>query len=471
MLELPPGPKSIGVIDFFRSAFVSPAPVFKRLAAEYGDTFRVPTEQGPVTFTGDPDVIRAVYTMEPGSFTMRAVEVASPVFGYSSVIVTAGEKHRRDRRLLTPPFNAGAMRAYGPAIAEAARAAAARWAPGRRFSMLESTQEIALDVIVRVVFGVEGENQARRMKAAVLGLIDALNPLILFFLWLRRDFGGIGPWARFQRAVTALDGLLLAQIQARRASEEVRPDILDLLVRARDEDGGGLADIELVEQLRALLFAGHETTATALASALFEIHSDPRILPRVVAEIDALGPNPEPDALASLPYLEAICYEALRMYPPVVDVGRVTRAPYALGRYTVPAGEAIVPSPIMVHSREDLYPEPERFKPERFLDWKPGPFEYIPFGGGARRCLGAAFAMYEMKVALGTVLSENRLRCAADTTTLEHIRRGLTMGPRGGVPMVLETRRRVRGATAAARKAEPSAGASGCPFAAGAGSS
>jgi cytochrome P450 len=362
------------------------------------------------------------------------------------------------------------MRAYGPAIAEAARAAAARWAPGRRFSMLSSTQEIALDVIVRVVFGVEGEGQARRMKAAVLDLIDALNPLILLFMWLRHDFGGIGPWARFQRAKAALDALLIDQIRARRASGEARPDILDLLVRVRDEDGEGLSDIELVEQLRALLFAGHETTATVLASALFEIHREPRILERVVSEIDALGPSPEPDALASLPYLEAICYEALRMYPPVVDVGRVTRGPFALGRYMVPAGEAIVPSPLMLHWREDLYPDPDRFKPERFLDWKPSPFEFIAFGGGARRCLGAAFAMYEMKVALGTILAENKLRCAADTP-LEHVRRGLTMGPQGGVPMVLETRRRARGGQAVARKAEPSAGAPGCPFAARAGSS
>jgi cytochrome P450 len=157
----------------------------------------------------------------------------------------------------------------------------------------------------------------------------------------------------------------------------------------------------------------------------------------VRAEIDALGPDPDPDALASLPFLSAACHEALRQSAPVVDAARITRRPFELAGYTIPAGEAIRPSLSLLHARADLYPEPDRFRPERFLERQFSPFEFIPFGGGARRCLGAAFALHEMKVVLGTLLRGRRLRLA-DAAPVEEVRRGLLMGPRGGVPMMVE---------------------------------
>jgi cytochrome P450 len=434
--NLPPGPKKIQMIPFLRAAFLEPAPVLREVASMYGDTFRSIGPNGPITITGNPEAIRALYTADPDAFDPYAVAIAEPVFGTTSLVVTSGAKHRRDRKLLTPPFNAGAMRAYGATIAEAAEEAAQRVQPGKRFSMLAMTQDIALDVIIRVVFGMEGRERVEEMRAAVLKLIESLSPWIFVFMWTRRDFGGIGPWARYKRAIGAHDDLLLAEIQRRREVAGERGDILSLMLRARYDDGSGMSDLELVEQLRGLLFAGHETTAVTLACAFHWLHHEPEVLGKLLSEIDALGEDAEADALASLPYLEAVCLEALRMNPPVVDTGRAVREPFHLLGYTIPAGEGINPSPLLLHMRADIYPEPERFRPERFLERKYSPFEYIPFGGGARRCLGAAFAMYEMKIALGTVLRKYRLRSLSGKR-IAFVRRGLTLGPRGGVPMMM----------------------------------
>lgn len=465
MRPLPPGPTSIGFLDFIRSGFISPVPLLKRFAKTYGDPFRIQTSDGPVTFTGSPEALRAIYTADPDTFDVRGAKVTEPIFGTTSLVVATGTRHRRDRKLLTPPFNASTMRTYGATIAEAASAAAARWTPGRPFSMLEATQDIALDIIVRVVFGVEGEARVKETRGAVLQLIHALHPLIFLFPALRRDFGGLGPWARHRRAAGALDALLADQIRERRGDPgEARRDILSLLLRARYDDDTSMSEAALIEQLRTLLFAGHETTAVALAWTLHGLHREPDTLARVREELDGLGSDPDPDAFASLPYLEAACLEGLRLYPPVVDVGRVTRTPFDLMDYAIPAGEGIVPSPLLLHAREDLYPAPERFRPARFLERKFSPFEYIPFGGGSRRCLGAAFALYEMKVVLGTVLRAHRLRLASPGP-IEHVRRGITMGPRGGVPMILESRRPAPAASPRAAAQSSAQGAQGCPFA------
>ncbi|AUX25245.1 cytochrome P450 [Sorangium cellulosum] len=461
MGHLPPGPTSFNLVDFIRAGFISSEPVLKRLAAEHGYTFRMRTPNGPLTITGDPEAIRAIYTADPDTFDVWGAELTAPVFGASSVVVTTGARHRRDRKLLTPSFQAATMRAQGEAIAEISLDVASRWRPGAPFSMLEATQAIALDVIIRVVFGVTGEERVARTREAVLRLVESLSPSFIIIPALRRDFAGLGPWARHQRAGKALEALLVEEIRRRRGSGAASQDILGLMMSARYDDGGAMGDLEIADQLRALLFAGHETTAMSLAWAMYWLHREPAVLARLRDEIDALGPAPAPEALASLPYLEAVCLEALRIHPPVVDVGRVLRRPFELQGYTVPAGEAVTASPLLLHGREDIYPSPGRFDPSRFLDRKLSPFEFIPFGGGARRCLGAAFATYEMKVVLGTILGRARLRLASQAP-LQHVRRGITMGPSGKVVMVLEGARerpRESGRAASARQGQAEAAA------------
>ncbi|WP_437619917.1 cytochrome P450 [Sorangium sp. So ce1151] len=445
MGNLPPGPTSFSLVDYIRSGFISPEPMFRRYTAAYGPTFRVKSTSGMLTITGDPEAIRAIYTADPDGFDVWGAQLTEPVFGTSSVVVTTGARHRRDRKLLGPPFSAGAMRGYGKAIADVSLDVASRWRPGRSFSMLAATQAIALDVIVRVVFGVKGEARVVRTREAVLELIESLSPSFIILRALRREFAGFGPYARNQRAARALEALLLEEIRTRRAASDASQDILGLMMRARHDDGGGMSDVEIADQLRALLFAGHETTAMSLGWAMYWLHREPAVLARLLDEIDALGPAPGPDALASLPYLEAVCLEALRIHPPVVDVGRVVKRPFQLNGHTIPAGEAVAASPLLLHGREDLYPSPEQFRPSRFLERKFSPFEFIAFGGGARRCLGAAFAMYEMKVVLGTILGRYRLRLESQAP-VRHVRRGLTMGPSGRVAMIMDGERESRAA-------------------------
>jgi cytochrome P450 len=434
---LPPGPAAFGPVDFFKAGIVGPIPRLKALAARYGDPFRLPYRGGAMTYAGTPEAIRAIYSAGPDEFDVFGVNDTAPVFGTTSVVVASRDRHRRARKLLAPSFRAGSLRAYGLVMAEVARAAAARWVPGRAFSMLETCQSVTLDVIVRVVFGVQGDDRVERTRRAVIELIDSIHVALIVLPFLRRDFGGFGPHARNRRAVDALNALLCEEIAARRRAPDPGHDILGLMMSARYDDGTTFAEAEICDHLRSLLFAGHETTTIALAWTFYHLHRDPAHLARVMEEIDGLGPDPDPDAFASLPFLEAACHEALRMNPPVVDTARITRRPFDLAGYTIPAGEAIRPSLTLLHARPEIYPEPDRYRPERFLERQPSPFEFIPFGGGARRCLGASFAMYEMKVVLGTLLRGRRLRLASAEPE-EEVRRGLLMGPKRGVPMILE---------------------------------
>jgi cytochrome P450 len=301
--------------------------------------------------------------------------------------------------------------------------------------MLRTTQAISLEIIMRAVFGVEDMQRGAEIGDAILESISAMTPTLIFFKFLRHSFGGIGPWARFMRASQRVDTLLLSEIAARRQKGESGDDILSLMMSARYEDGGSMSDTDLRDELLTLLFAGHETTAISLAWAFYWLARQPEDMERLLSEIDALGPDPEPDAIAALPFLDAVCHEALRMHPVVPDIMRKLRKPFDLLGYTIPAGTGLAASAMLLHRREDLYPEPHRFRPSRFLERKPAPHEFIPFGGGARRCLGAAFAMYEMKIVLATLLRSHRLRLATDATVVA-ARRGFTFGPKGGIMMI-----------------------------------
>lgn len=442
---LPPGPRWLRPLNFFQAGLTPPAPVLARLAARYGDPFRVSYFSRPVTFTGNPQALRAIYTAHPDCFDVWGGGFIEPVFGETSVVVISGDHHRQDRNILAPAFSGPAMRNYGETMAAVAEEKMAQVEVGRPFRMLAVTQRITLDIMIRVVFGMQEEARITRTRAAVLELIDSLHVILFLFPSARRVLGGHGPWARNQRAVDALRALLLEQMRERRASGAPGTDLLGRMLVARYDDGSGMEDVEILDQLRGLLFAGHEATATVLAWIFYWLGREPAVFARVAQEIEALGPEPAPEALAALPYLDLVCKECLRLYPPVVDPARVVRAPFELLGYTIPAGEVLRASSALLHLRPELYPEPERFWPERFLERKYSPFEYIPFGGGARRCLGAAFAMYELKVVVATILRGHHLRLLSKEP-VAHARRALSLGPRGGIAMIVKERRRlVRG--------------------------
>lgn len=440
MNALPPGPRWLRPLNFFQAGLTPPAPVLARLAARYGDPFRVSYFSRPVTFTGSPEALRAIYTASPDCFDVWGGGFIEPVFGATSVVVISGDRHRQDRNILAPAFTGPALRADGETMAAVAEEKMAQVDVGQPFRMLDVTQRITLDIMIRVVFGMQDAARITRTRAAVLELIESLHVILFLFPSARRVLGGHGPWARNQRAVDALSALLREQMRERRASAALGADLLGRMLAARYDDGAAMDDAQILDQLRGLLFAGHEATATVLAWIFYWLARESAVGARVAQEIADLGPAPAPEALAALPYLEVVCKECLRLYPPVVDPARVARAPFELLGYTIPAGEVLRASSALLHSRPELYPEPGRFRPERFLERKYSPFEYIPFGGGARRCLGAAFAMYELKVVVATILRRHSLRLLG-TQPAAHARRALSLGPRGGIPMVVQRRR------------------------------
>jgi cytochrome P450 len=312
--------------------------------------------------------------------------------------------------------------------------------------MQTSTQWISLEVIIRAVFGVQDPAHIEVLRAALIELVAATVPSLLFFPWLRRPWGGLSPFVRYDRAIKRVEALIYGEIAARRAQpDEAREDILSLLLAARDEAGEGMRDQELRDELLTLLFAGHETTGIALAWASYWLHRNPGSLERLRAEIDALGDSPDPEVIARLPYLDAVCNETLRLHPIVPDIPRMLARPLEVGGHHLAPPLGVAVATTLIHRRESLYPEPDLFRPERFLERRFTPFEYLPFGGGHRRCIGAAFATYELKIVLATFIRHARLDLA-EPGVVKVARRNVVLGPATGVRMRLRERRRVAAA-------------------------
>jgi cytochrome P450 family 110 len=405
----------------------------------FGDPFTLPTVNGTVVMTGDPKLVKEIFAASPSTFAPFATQGIGPTIGEGSLLALHEPRHMRERKLLMPPFHGERMRAYAEGMASVAAQQLASAAQSPRFAALELAQSISLEVIVRAIFGAQDDARAKVLADAVLGLVEHTSPLLFFMPFLHREFGGFGPWARFRRHFEVLDRLLQEQIEQARAHGD-GVDICSLLVQARYEDGAPMADGDIRDELRTLLFAGHETTAITIAWVLDHVHRNPEVIARLRDELDALGPDPEPADYARQPYLEAVCKEAMRIHPVVTEVLRVLVTPFRLGELDLPAGVAVSAGVLLVHRREDLYPEPLRFRPERFLERKFTPYEYLPFGGGHRRCIGATFASFEMAVVLGTALARFDFELL-DERAPKPVRRAVTMAPSGGVPLRARSRR------------------------------
>ncbi|QRN97214.1 cytochrome P450 [Archangium violaceum] len=434
--QLPPGPLSFAPLQTLR--FMRDATGFMReCRTRYGDPFTAPLPVGNVVVTGDPEGIREIFSADPALFEPLGNLILAPAVGDNSLLLMGGQRHKRERKLLMPPFHGERMRAYGQMMRDLTLESTGTLRPGGTFRAQDITQAISLEVIIHAVFGIKEPERVRRYREVFASYMESYTPLLMAARPLRRSFGGMGPWARFQRHVAELDQLLTEELATRRGREESHIDILSLMLAARDEDGQPMKDEELKDELRTLLIAGHETTAIGMAWALYHLHRNPETLERLVAELAPLGATPEPEALMKLPYLGAVCDESLRLHPVLAVVGRRTLAPFTLRGRELPAGTGIMAAICLAHVDPKLYPEPDRFRPERFLERKFTPFEYLPFGGGARRCIGAAFAQYEMRVVLGTLLAAHRFSLASDKPE-RPVRRNVTIGPGGGVELVYQ---------------------------------
>lgn len=406
----------------------------------YGDPFVIPTLAGSSVVTGHPEGVRALFSAPPETYRSAAAFLG-PLLGDSSLLLLEGARHRAVRRVFMHPLSGGRMRAYSQLMQEVTREHVAGWAPGRALRMSREMEEITNAITVRAIFGVKDPARARALRDAALGKLKAFKSYLVLFEGLRRELGGFGPWARFQAASRRFHALLTEEMRRRRAEGGEGGDILSLLLQARYEDGSALSDEEILDQVGTLWVAGYETTATTLAWAFYWLHRHGEVRERVLAELDALGPEPAPAAVDELPYLTAVCHETLRLNPAVLQVSRVLARDFDLMGCRLRAGAMVSVGVSLVHSREELYSKPYAFEPERFLRRSYAPHEFVPFGGGARRCVGAAFAVHEMKQILAVVLRSRRLRLASDRPERAALL-GPVMRPAGGVEMeVVEARR------------------------------
>jgi cytochrome P450 len=415
-----------------------PYGIFEKSACRHGDPFFSPNFECDFIVTGRPDGLRAIFSADPDSFEPVGAEMMAVLFGPASLMVLGGEPHRAARKVQAPPFAAARMEAHVATIAQRTRARLEELAPGEPFAVETLTQRISLDVIIEAVFGVSDAAFRERFHEAIRTFIQAIKPTFLIFKSLRVELGGLTAYSRFVRAQKAVHDLLAQAIVARRAAaaaaaaaKEERPDILGLLLAARREDGTPVDDHEVVGQLLSLVSAGHETTGMALQWALYELHRDEAILSRLRAELDGAGL----DAVPRLPWLSAVCDETLRLWPLFPGVARKLTRPLEVCGFTVPAGQGVVAAIHLAHRRPETFPEPDRFRPERFLARTFSPFEYLPFGGGARRCLGAAFALLEMKVVLATLIQEARFQLV-DGPAIRVRQRGPAVGPARPIRLV-----------------------------------
>ncbi|ERN41048.1 cytochrome P450 [Rubidibacter lacunae KORDI 51-2] len=438
---LPPGPRTPRPVQQLQW-IADPFGYLDRAAARFGHCFSTKIAAGgnvPFVMCSDPSAIQEIFALGPDrSLSGRINAFLSDFFGDNSILLLDGAPHKRARKLLMPPFHGERMRAYGNLICQIARDVYSQLNAGDRVIARQLMQTITLRVIIRAVFGLSDE----RAETELLQWLDInrspAGAAIVFLRFLRQDLGAWSPWGQFVRRRERTRSMLQVEIDARRQHGDFSgDDILTMLLQARDEEGMPLDDVEIVDELLTLLVAGHETTATALAWACYWVHRDPSVRTQLLDELKALGPDPDPSAIARAPYLSAVCNEALRIYPVVpIAVPRILTQAATIGDREYPNGSILVPCIYLAHRNPDLYPDPERFCPERFLDRQYGPGEFLPFGGGSRRCIGYALALTEMKLVLAMLMLHVNFELAEPEPVLPS-RRGVTLAPATGVRMTV----------------------------------
>lgn len=451
-MKLPNGPKSPYWLQLMQW-IADPVSYMETAAQRYGDIFTTPfgKNSSPLLYVSNPPALKQILTKDTKQLTAPGEmnEILRPLLGDQSVIMLNRDRHQRQRQLLLPPFHGERMRAYAQLICDITEKVMDQFPVNKPFLARPAMQDISLQVILQAVFGVyEGERYQllKQLTGSMLDLFRSpLTSSFLFFRWLQRDLGPWSPWGYFRRQQQQLDELLFAEINERRKQPEVeRTDILSLLMSARDEAGQPMTDVELRDELLTLLFAGHETTATALTWSLYWVHHLSAVHEKLLKELDALGDFPEPVSIARLPYLTAVCSETLRIYPVgMLTFPRVVQEPIELCGYQLEPGTQVVGCIYLTQHREDLYPQPSKFLPERFLERQFSPWEFLPFGGGSRRCVGEALAQFEMKLVLATILSRYQIGLV-DEKLVTPQRRGVTLGPRGVKIVVKGKRQRQR---------------------------
>jgi cytochrome P450 len=424
---LPPGPSEPPIAQTLRW-LLRPISFLESCRRRFGDTFSVRFFgfRTPMVMLSDPEAIRALYGNAEHGLPPGRTLALLPILGPGSLLLLEGRDHLARRRLMLPPFHGARMRAYESTVREVVARDVESWPEGEPFAIHPRMQGVTLEVILRAVFGVTDAERRTRL-ADRLGhlLAETGSAGVQLAVLVSRRFGTPDPLARLQALRHEIDAMLDVEIAERRA--DPREDILSMLVAARFEGGEPMDDAEIRDQLMTLLLAGHETTATGLAWTFDLLVRHPAVLERLAAEVDA----------GDHAYVRAVVAESLRLRPVVPLAGRRLVAPLRVDGHVLPAGTDVTPAIWLAHTRADRYPEPFAFRPERFLDGAPATSSWVPFGGGVRRCIGAAFAEMEMRVALAEILRRRSLRAASGSA--ERVaRRNVTFSPAGGTQVIAE---------------------------------
>jgi cytochrome P450 len=431
---LPPGPSEPPVVQTARW-LLRPISFMESCRRSFGDTFSVRFLgfQTPLVMVSDPEAIRALYTVREHGLPPGRTFALRPVMGPRSVLLLEGAEHMQRRKVMLPPFHGERMRAYEDSVREIAERDIQSWPVAEPFAVHPHMQAITLEVILDAVFGVTDQRRRERLRRLLPSLLDNTSSAGLQFrILLARRLNRPGPLRRLRELTREIDTAMLAQIEERRRDPAAadREDILSLLTLARFEDGGEMDSNEIRDQLLTLLLAGHETTATALAWTIDLLLRHPATLDRLTAEIDS-GSGDR--------YLRAVIQESLRLRPVVPLAGRRLATELRVDGLTLAPGTDVTPAIWLTHTRPDLYPDPLAFAPERFLEQPPTTYGWVPFGGGVRRCLGAAFAEMEMRVVLSAILASRRLS-AASPDAERPTRRNVTLSPKHGTRVTASIR-------------------------------
>jgi cytochrome P450 len=427
---LPPGPRAPSWLQTLRW-WTRPVPLMEQCRARYGKRFTIRL-LGPPPFVmlTDPAEIKEVFTAPPEVLHPgEGARILQPLVGRNSLILLDEGAHLSQRRLMLPAFHGEQIARLTDVMAQVAGEEVDRWPRNEPIALHPRLQALTLEVILRTVFGLAEGAQLQRLRRSLTEILALGTSPFSVLPPLRRDLGPLTPWREFVRVREEVDAELFALIDERRADGAGGDDVLALLLDARHEDGSPMSAQELRDELMTLLVAGHETTASQLAFAFERLVRTPDVLARLTGEV-ASG-----DGGA---YLSATVTETLRRRPVLPNAApRLVVQEVEVGSVRYPAGVCLVPNAYLIHHDPAIYPEPYAFRPERFLEQSPGTYTWIPFGGGRRRCLGAAFATTEMKVVLRAVLERARPRAAGDGRLEISRRRSITVSPREGAEVVL----------------------------------
>ncbi|BDA70197.1 cytochrome P450 [Calothrix sp. PCC 7716] len=436
-MHLPPAPNSPSAIQILRWIF-TPMSYMDECASKYGDIYTLNLNPNyPAVYINNPDALQTVLSSDtkelssPGELNV----IFTFLLGTQSVITASGKQHQRKRQLIMPALHGERMRAYADIINQVTDSVISKLPIGAYESIRNVTQTITLKIIMQAVFGLYDSPRATELERVLSDILESTSsPLSLatgIFPILGKVLGKFNPAHNFDTLRQQADKIIYEEIQERRNNQDsqTRVDILSLLMSARDEDGQAMTDVELRDELMTLLTAGHETTATALAWAVYFIYKNENVKTKLLEELNSLGKNPDSNVIFKLPYLTAVCNETLRIYPVgLLCFPRRVEKPISLCGYDLEPGTLVYGSIYNTHRRQDLYPNPDEFKPERFLERQYSAYEFLPFGGGARRCIGLAFAQFEMKLVLAKILTSYQLELLTKNK-VNPKRRGLVSAP------------------------------------------